>query len=251
VRDIEFAIHNMQETLLDQLDELELDRLGGEQALHLCDLSRRIGCGCFFTEGDERPLFEGLYRSADIYLHFLSTLQSRGIAGEAARGQSAPMTDALAAGQLHLAREIDALLPAQQVPDLEDDEDFAWYSAFHALGVGRLEGKQLAATADGLLATDSDFLAPRGTLLKAIAGRDAKAFRKALAQLTESWHDNIEEARGSGITDIGADLTEWNLFIEGAALVRAARDRGVAVKRFYPHIPSELLGEPPADLGED
>ncbi|HEY6100114.1 MAG TPA: hypothetical protein VIW03_11825, partial [Anaeromyxobacter sp.] len=69
----------------------------------------------------------------------------------------------------------------------------------------------------------------------------------------DEWHRPIEEEREGGITDLYADLTEWNLFLEGAALVRGARARGVAVEPLYPFIPAALLEEPPpfpAPLGE-
>lgn len=153
------------------------------------------------------------------------------------------MTDAILAGAEELARRIDTLLPRAQVPDLEDGEDFAWADALHGVAVGRLDGSGLAMAADALLATGSDFLAPRGALLRAIRDGDGSAFGDALRQLADTWHSDVEEARDAGITELAADLTEWNIFLEGAALVRIARDRGVPVEPFYPFIPAELLAE--------
>jgi len=249
--DLAFAIHNMQETLLIRVSELNLNRLTADEALELCDLHRRIGCGLFLAEGDEQPLFEGLYRSAYTYLHFLSTL-ARGEDGpEVARTRSTPMIDALAAAQRDLALQIDELLPTTQSLDLEDDEDFTWYSSLHALGIGTLDSEGLDDVADQYLASGSEFLRTRGKALKAIASSDADAFDEALAQFTNEWHEAVEEAREPGVTDLGADLTEWNLFLEGAALVRAARAMGMAVASFYRYIPAELIGEPPAGLGDE
>lgn len=247
---LEFAIHNMQETMAAELPALDLDRLDLEAALGICARHRRIGCGFFLAEGDRRALFEGLYRSAYTYLYFLGTLSGRPEPVLVARGRSAPMTDALAAGQIELARRIDALLPARPVEGLEDEEDFAWYAALHAAGLGRLDAAALRALADGMEASGSDFLSPRGKLLGAMADADPEAFGDALGDLTRAWRDAVEEERDSGITDREADLTEWNLFLEGAAVVRAAQAVGVRVERFYPFVPPELLGDPPEGLGE-
>jgi hypothetical protein len=112
------------------------------------------------------------------------------------RGELFKTYDALAAGALDLARRIDARLPRAQNPDLEDDEDFAWYSALHRLALGEGDASAVARAAEALVATGSGYLTSRGELLRAIATCDANAFDDALAELTREWREGIEEQRG-------------------------------------------------------
>lgn len=249
MEDVRFAIQNMQQTIRSELPLLDLDCLDCALALRICALHRRIGCGRFLVNGDRQSLYEGLFRSAYTYLYFLRTLQGRGEVGTVARSHSPPLTDALAIGQLKLARQIDLLLPHRYSAGRVGDGDFNWHFAFHSLCLGRIDGSALHVLAEGILATRSEFLAPRRKVLASIAARDGNVFSEALGELTQAWRGLIEEQHNSGHDDHDAALTESKLFLEGAALLRAASDRGLAVEASYPFIPSELGGEPPASLG--
>jgi hypothetical protein len=164
-----------------------------------------------------------------------------------ARGESAPLTDALAAGALDLARELDGLLPAASVKGIDDESTFAWYHALHRLSLDAPDaGEAARAAADRLDAVGNESDAPRVALLRAVAAKDGAAFDAALAALTRDWREPIEEEKSGGIYDTYAALTEWNIYLEGVALARMARARGVPVQSFYPYVPADVLGAPPA-----
>jgi hypothetical protein len=248
MRDLVFAVHNMQEEFGEAAEGFVLQRATPDEVLALCALLRRIGCGRFLADGTAAALLRGLGQSAELWQDFLEEAARRGGVEGVGRSVAAPMIDAIAAGADARVRRIDALLPSAPAPDLEDAEDFAWADALHGVAAGRIRGAQVGVTAAALAASRSDFLAPRAALLRAAADRDGPAFEDALGALTGAWHAGIEEARAGGITDLSADLTEWNLFLEGAALVRLARGLGVPVAPFYPYLPAELLAAtPPAE----
>lgn len=239
------AVRNMQLRLQSEIAAMDLHALEPDDALARCALERRIGIGRLLAAGDAEAYFDGLFRSGETFLYLLLNMADRGETAGVSRTTAAPMVDALAAGSLSIAKELDSLLPNSPDLSLEDEDDFAWHSTLHAIGTGRLDSAAISREAERLGETGSDFLSVRAALLRAIAARNGDAFDDALDRLTEEWRAGVEEQRAGGVFDFDADLTEWNVFLEGIAIVRAAKALGVPVHDEYRHLPRATLSAPP------
>ena len=75
---------------------------------------------------------------------------------------------------------------------------------------------------------------------------DANAFNAALNGIIEQRCKTLEAERKSGLFDPYFHQTEAHIFVEGIALVRLARWRGLRTLRAYRTLPEPALDEPGA-----
>lgn len=247
MKTLEFTIMNLQKLLVQRLKKLDAGKSPRADILALNSLARQYGIASLFAHYNVDEFFSSLRRSAGFFLRFSEAEQRTATATPrtVGRSEASALRDALAIGALDLARQIDQSLPVTPIPEVDDEDAFAWSLALHRLALDAPSDAQVHDQAKRLLARGGDDLALRASLLAAIADRDLAAFEAALALLTESWRLPIEEQRSTNVVDRYHDVTEANLFLDGLALTRIAATRGLAVSDSYPFIPAAVLLPPP------
>ncbi|WP_052518610.1 Imm49 family immunity protein [Archangium violaceum] len=229
-------------------------RNGDEQPQYVLELSRmyrRLGCGLLLSEKDAGGFFSCLYRAADLYLQFLE--RHSGGAGldpyYMARGRAEPLLDALAIGDVALARRIDALAATTYREGMEYEEDFWFFSLLPKLASAgadereALEGLEVLDGLDQMEQALQGISYPRYDILLALAREDARGFERALKDLTGAWMAERKREAGSGLGNPYAG-PEAGVFVEGVALVRVARVRGLRIREKYRLIPAAALSSP-------
>lgn len=246
LQELELLLQSMQSQLLDSLERLS--REGPEPSLtrETCRLHRYLGCGVLLASHDAVTCRERLSRSAQMFLMLLRAHQPHSKVDDKtryylARSRGEFLLDALCADDVALAREIDDALPEAWMPDVENEEDFLYLKLLPALTPG--SGPEFLSTEDSkrliLLLTELD--TPRLKVLDALRRKHERDFDDALEGVTSEWREGIERARHSGPVDVYHDRTEANVFLEGVALVRVARLRGIQTAEQYPFIPAAIL----------
>ncbi|MCY1047539.1 hypothetical protein OV208_39940 [Corallococcus sp. bb12-1] len=239
LKTLEFTLRNLGTLLMRHLDQLSDAEPEPSKLLELSQLYRRIGIGHLLAHHDVRELAENLFSSAETYQMLLRMQEPDVVVPRSllARSRGLPLLDALCIGAWDLAREMDGLMPGTWWSDVEEEEDFLFFKLLPALIDGKVEptdGRRLAAL---LEATGTARLRAVDAVLRA----DERDFEEALRTLTDDWRIAIEQDRETRPVDPYFDHTEAQVFIEGAALVRLARMRGLKTEGRYDFIPASIL----------
>ncbi|WP_158622259.1 immunity 49 family protein [Corallococcus sp. CA047B] len=237
LKTLEFTLRNLGTLLvrhLDQLSEPDPSKL-----LELSTLYRRIGIGHLLAHHDVREFAENLFSSAETYLMLLRTQEpgAEGPRSLLARSRGVPLLDALCLGAWDLARDIDGAMPATWWSDVEEEEAFLYFKLLPALIDGKVDPGDARKLAALLEAEGTARLRAVDAVLRA----DERAFEDSLRTLTDDWRIAIEQDRETRPVDPYHDHTEAQVFIEGAALVRLARLRGLKAQERYDFIPASIL----------
>lgn len=243
LKKLELLLDSMESRLLDNLGRLAEEGPEPELTLETCRLYRRLGCGALLSSHDVGACRKRLSEGAQTFLVFLGAHVPISEAPPKtryylARGRGEFLLDALCAGEPALAREIDEALPAEWMADVENEEDFLYLKLLPALLPGATARSEDTQRLERLLA---ELGTPRLKVLDALLRAHEADFEGALTEVTQEWREGIEKARDSGPVDPYYDRTEAHVFIEGAALVRAARLRGMKTAQQYPFVPATLL----------
>ncbi|QRK06480.1 immunity 49 family protein [Archangium violaceum] len=238
-----------------QLIELRIAELrkGNVHPKHVLDLARmfrRLGCGELLSGNDAGTFFFCLFRAADTYLQFLERKHSWSDLDPyyMARGRAEPLLDALALGDVALAQRIDALAETTWREGMEYEEDFWFFLLLPKLASPTSDAQSLL---DGLRQMEQALQGityPRYDVLKALLHGDVSGFEQGLEALTDAWAAEMEREGGSGMGNPYALSTEAEVFVEGVALVRVARIRGLSIRSEYRLVPASSLSTPPEGL---
>lgn len=243
LKKLELLLDSMESRLLDNLGRLAEEGPEPEPTLETCRLYRRLGCGALLSSHDVGACRERLSEGARMFLVFLGAHAPISEAAPKtryylARGRGEFLLDALCAGDEALAREIDEALPPEWMPDVENEEDFLYLKLLPALLPGAAPHSEDTQRLARLL---EELGTPRLKVLDALLRAHELDFENALTEVTAEWREGIEKARESGPVDPYHDRTEAHVFIEGVALARVARLRGMKTAQQYPFIPATLL----------
>lgn len=155
-----------------------------------------------------------------------------------ALSRSGSMLDAIAANDSPLAAEIFALSPVSFREGDEYPDDF-WWQRFLGLIVSRAPPEDLE-TALKALAAETEGAGARLAVGRALLARDAAAFGEGFqALLVERQAENEDEAGLAAEEVMVAVGTK--VFIEGVAVLRLARQAGLALQPEYPMCPALAL----------
>jgi hypothetical protein len=216
---------------------LSYEALDVALALRLCNLSRQHGCGVLLADMDVAGFRAGLIESAQIYQRVLDAAE----AGQKldpyylTRTQAEPLFDALAAGNLPLAKSIAERLPKEWKLDLEPAEDSFFMAVIAALIAGEPARQQLEEMEKTVTQ------GPRWAIATSLVNLASEAFEEALAELIEEQRSRVAGRRQGSRIDPYDDATTANLFVQGIALVRLARHLGIRTADQYPLIPDVCL----------
>jgi hypothetical protein len=248
IKDLEILNGNLQHMLSLKLDALRLSGADAARVLELARDYRRLGCGLLLATYAVEDFFRCLFRAADAYLQLLERKGSApGLDSYyLARSRGAPLLDALAIGELALARRIGEHMESQWLEGMEYEDDFCFFDALPELAALQPDEPRLRQKLDRLERALEGASSPRMDGLRALASRDEARFEEALVALIEQRAEEVERKRESSPSPTGRafTLTEANVFIEGLALAQLAHRRGMRTRSEYRFIPPGLIGSP-------
>ncbi|HSP79809.1 MAG TPA: Imm49 family immunity protein [Myxococcaceae bacterium] len=246
IKELEFTNENIGQLIDLRLAELRKGTVHPKHVLDVSLLYRRMACGLLLANYDADGFFYCLYQAADAWLQFLERkhLWPHLDPYYMARGRAEPLLDALALGDVELARRIDALAETQWQQGLEYPEDFRFFLLLPRLVSPTVPREELVEELERMERALEGAEYPRHDVLRALVLGEARGFEEGLLAAIEAWQARMEKERRSGVGNPYALATDANVFIEGLALVRVARARGLPTRSQYPLIPPVTLSEP-------
>jgi hypothetical protein len=198
-----------------------------------------------FEHSDPKGFANDLIMSARArraYLHHQR--RSAGTPRSPVRHCSGAFFDALAAGDLDLAADLARLAPALCRTNGAREDDFLWHRT-----LGLLTAGASAPAIDAHLSRLAKCVAHEGdarlAVCRALHAADTPAFARAFRCLLLRRESELAEARARASTHPYAALDE-ELYVEGVAVLKLARARGIAIAREYPMCPAVAIAEPAA-----
>jgi hypothetical protein len=255
--DLDLVRSNARFTLGQLLDRLATaGRVEVEAAttLAIATQHRRLGLCFLLGDGDPAAYARHLGHAGAAYLSTLRKVRWDQVAAPyyLATSRNAPFVDALAGGQLLLARELAARSRPTWAEGDEYQDDFDWVRAVMALlGDGAAPSPDAGACVERLegSAVEGD---PRLAACRALRDRSADDLADALAQLNQSALDETEAMARDESAD-PAQVAEARVLVPGVALARLALLRGLPLRgklRLIPPLADTCeAGEPPAPDG--
>ena len=244
--DLALVVTNLRDLIDLRLAELREGKVQPQHVLDLARMYRRLGCAELLGESDADSFFLCLFRAADLYLQLLEQPGARRVPDpySLARGRAEPLLDALALGDVELAVRIDARSEKAFHEGMEYEEDFWFFTLLPKLAVAGTQPQELHGGLEQMKQALRGIAYPRYDVLRALAGGDSKGFERALKALTAAWEAEMKRESGSGQGNPYALSTEARVFVEGVALVRVARARGLRTGSKYRLIPPAALAPP-------
>jgi hypothetical protein len=201
---------------------------------HMSRQSRIAAIAALLLRADATSFHERLQRSGGYRLQLLRERRARKrpFNNFSCTGQIAPLCDAIASGAGALAREIAALSSPVWVQRKEYEDDFHYG---RLLGWFASEGEPSHAPAEPLLEelvrSTGDDTAPRVRACSALLTREPSALREALLALVEEHGARFQARAGApGSRGDAGFETERSIFVEGLALLRLAKERGLTME---------------------
>lgn len=204
---------------------------------------RALGIIVLLTRADVARFRGNLAAAAEIRRDYLLAARRATSAAERGRdfaaGRVTGLCDALAAGQLDLAREIARLSPTQWRPDCEYEDDHCWGRVLQGLADGPAAPfSQAPALLARLESSLQGQTSARLASAVALVRRDPVGFAIAFEQLLQERALEIDERVEAGEMDDAVVVSERRVFIEGLALLALADWWGFPTDREYLYCPS-------------
>jgi Immunity protein 49 len=221
--------------LADELPSLgELEVRAGRTAAKL----RALAVIVLLTRGDTARFHGNLRAAAEIWRDYLVAAAQAPTLVEAGRlfaaGRCEGLFDALAAGDLALAREIAAALPRDWRRHVEYEDDFCWLRSLAVILLGRpLSGNDGPALLERFESSLQGQPSSRLGIAQALMHRDGAGFGYAFLALLAEHQATLAERIEAGELEDTLALTERCLFIEGLAVLALAGACGLASEREY------------------
>lgn len=243
IKELEFATENIRQLIELRLEHLREGTVQAHHVLDVCQLYRRQACGVLLANNDVEGFQRLLYQSADAWLQFLTRkhLWPDLDGYSLSRGHAEPLLDAVAVGSAALTRSLDERVESHWQEGLEHPEDYWFFQLLPKLTSSSTPQDELLHGLDRMEETLEGAEYPRFDALKALTLRDSNAFEAALLATITAHRARMDKSRRSGMGNALGLLTDAHVFIEGLALVRVARARGLRTRSQYPLIPPIVL----------
>ena len=157
--------------------------------------------------------------------------------------------DAVAAGQIELARRIVAAGPQQRNVDYEYEEDYAYVRFLYGLLLGAEDAEQRAILDDWKTLLGGAKSA-KHAVCQALPTRDAAIFDAAFASLLNARKRDLHKQERSLNRDEMEFAGGRHVYVEGLAILRIAEVLGIATQPEYKYCPKEArqpMGAPFSD----
>ena len=183
---------------------------------------------------DAKSLYTDLCKSACSYLYFLKKMVPK---AERITSNSSPFFDAIACGDLPIAKEIAVASRSSHNPGEEYIDDFLY--VYFLMKMFFLKGKhgELVNLLDQFEAVAADDTASRYELCKSFLEKDQQAFDDAFDSIIELYIESLNTKMEKGLISDEDWAVSAPLFIEGLALLRLAEKLGLRTQKDYTSIP--------------
>jgi hypothetical protein len=152
-----------------------------------------------------------------------------------ASARVAPLLDAIAAGELALARRIVDLSPVEMLDGHEYEDDYCFAQVVHGFLQPTPPEPEMAKLLDRFEAYEPD---ARLLVLRALLERKADAFADAFAALLDQRGAEIDAAKARCQLEEPEIMAQREVYVDALALLRLAGWRGLPTARDYRYCPS-------------
>lgn len=218
-----------------------LDELGS-LTREVCSGLRSLGIMVLLSMGKSDRFQHNLIRSARLRRAYLERIGRANAFDDHDNVSSIlePVMDAIAAGQFDLARGILETSPRDFRPGHEYEDDYCHAQALLRLLQGAGAGPEVdvqAARMERYLSRSD----ARAAVCRALANADAAAFEEAFGALLQARSEEIADADDRGELAEPPVVAQREVFVEGLAMLRLARARGLPIEPEYQYCPSLAL----------
>ncbi|MEQ1850439.1 MAG: Imm49 family immunity protein [Chthoniobacteraceae bacterium] len=215
----------------------------GELGTISMDLSRKLRALAVIAlsvSGECDGFHHNLIRSAITRTKYLERAMEVGGADEhhVASGRYEPMTDAIAAGALALARLVAQLSPREFRQSHEYEDDYCYAQIISRWISEPVLDAEAQLFIDRFAKYVGDKPNARLSVCSALALRDQPAFDEAFEGLLGIRDLEIEEAKARGQLEETHVIAQRRVFVEGLAILRLAEKRGLRTQAEYRYCPS-------------
>ena len=217
-----------------------VERLG-VLSIDVCAKLRAAAIIVLLTRGDPDGFHHNLIRSARARETYLSRVHTAGRFDDHhyASGRYDGFADAVAAGEMSLARRLAALSPADWRQGHEYEDDYLYAQLLHALAADPPPDAQALAPLLRRFELYLDGEAnPRFDVCRALAGRDQGAFDTAFEDLLAARDLEIAAAKKRGQLEEPPVVAERMVFVEALAVLRLATLLGLQTEPDYRFCPA-------------
>jgi Immunity protein 49 len=208
--------------------------------LTLCMHYRRVGICRWLTLGDPELLFAQLANSAWVFAAWSSNHADP----DKRTSKIDPLWDAVAAGATAAGKSIIAAARTTWNEGVEYEEDFCYARVIHHLVTNETSPiPDLLARWTKVSGGDE----PRFAICRALHEQDDAGFTEAIGLLLDELL-SAARTRQKGSTDQDAAVTTDRLSLEGIALIKIARQRGLTSAIDHRLVHAELLAPPTQPL---
>lgn len=228
----------------------QLGRIGVE----LCGKLRALAIIALLTTGSTDKFQHTLIRSGRVRETYLSRARQADLQADhhLASGRTGGLIDAIAAGDLELARRIAWLSPRAWEPQREYEDDFCYAQILHRLVHGVQAPTVYQPFFDRFEAALEGQASARLDVTRALVLRSQTDFDLAFDALLLEQQDRIKSDIARPQLETAQIVAERQVFVEGLVLLRLAGVVGLATRADYLYCPSNArlpmrapLPEPP------
>ena len=212
----------------------------GKLSLEVSDKFRVLAIITLVTQGESDFFYHNLVRSGRSRETYLARLKQEGIEGDhhGCSGRYEPLLDAVASGDLPLARHIADLSPAQFQEGHEYDDDYCYAQCLHRL----IREEPPRSEFQSLFNRWAAYLEGKDTarlnVCQALLAQDQNGFDEAFEALLDEQQAQIAADQERGQFEDPNIVAKRRVFVEGLALLRLADMRGLRTQPEYRYCPS-------------
>jgi hypothetical protein len=211
----------------------------GKLSLEVSNKFRVLAIVTLVTQGESDFFYHNLIRSGRSREAYLLRLRQEGISDHhGCSGRYESLLDAVAAGDLPLARHIADLSPGEWQEQHEYEDDYCYAQCLHRFIRAEPPRDQL----DTLFGRWAVYLDGKDTarlnVCQALSTQEQKAFEEAFEALLDEQQAKIGADKERGQFEDPSVVAQRRVFVEGLALLRLADIRGLNTQQEYRYCPS-------------
>lgn len=212
----------------------------GTLSLELSSKFRALGIMALVAKADSDLFYHNLIRSGIARETYLTRLNKEGIDEDhhSVSGRYEPLLDAVAAGNLDLARRIVNLSSIEWHKGHEYEDDYCYAQTLHRLVRVTPPEQEISPLLDRFEAYLEGEPSARLYVCKALVDRDQDAFDEAFDALLKEQEAKIAADKARCQMEDTIVIAQRQVFVEGLAILRLAEGRGLTTQSDYRYCPS-------------
>jgi hypothetical protein len=216
-----------------------LDELG-DLSLEVSRKLRTLAIVTLLVKAETDFFYHDLIRSGLARETYLRRVDDAGRLDDYHRvsGRYDPLLDAVAAGDIALARRVAALSPVEFAAGREYEDDFCWAQLLHRLCDPAVTNDDLVPIMTRFDAWLDGRPSTRLAVARSLGARDQAGFDDAFEALLAERDVAIEEDKARGRLEEPHVVAARHVYVEGLALLRLAGMRGLVTAAEYRSCPA-------------